>query len=123
MGWGSNNIDGGVVIDLGLINNIAYDAATETVDLGPGARWREVYSELQKYGRAVAGGRDGDVGVGGLLLGGGNTYFTARKGFACDNVISYEVILADGRITTADKYKHADLFRVLKGAGGEYKGD
>ena len=118
MNWaGANNIDGGVTIDLGLLRSTVYDPVTETATLGPGATWLEVYTELHKYQRAVAGGREGNVGVGGLILGGGNTFFTARHGFACGNVISFEVVLASGEIVTADRDTNADLFRVLKGAG------
>ncbi|KAI1163871.1 hypothetical protein F5B18DRAFT_671695 [Nemania serpens] len=116
MPWeGSNNIAGGVTVDLGRMDWTRFDAASETVDIGPGARWLSVYTELHRHGRVVAGGRDGNVGVAGLLLGGGISYFTGRHGFGCDNVIAYEVVLADGRIITADAEKHADLFRALKG--------
>ncbi|KAK3688702.1 hypothetical protein B0T22DRAFT_160998 [Podospora appendiculata] len=114
---GSNNIDGGVTIDLSLLNATIYDAASETATIEPGARWKEVYAELHKHGRVVAGGREGNVGVAGLILGGGNTFFTARTGFACDNVVAYEVVLADGSIVTADATTNPDLFRALKGAG------
>lgn len=117
---GSNNIEGGVTIDLGLLNAVVYDAARETADIGPGCRWREVYAELHKHGRVVAGGREGNVGVAGLILGGGNTFFTARRGFACDNVVSYEVVLADGRVVVADKDNHADLFLALKGGSSNF---
>jgi FAD/FMN-containing dehydrogenase len=112
---GAANIEGGVTIDLGLLNWTRFDEASETVDLGPGGRWGPVYEELRKHGRVVAGGRDGHVGVAGLLLGGGKTFFTARRGFACDDVVSYEIVLADGRIVTADTNNHEDLFRALKG--------
>jgi FAD/FMN-containing dehydrogenase len=114
-GAGSNNIAGGVTIDLGQMDWTRFDAASETVDIGPGSRWLSVYTELQRHGRVVAGGRDGNVGVAGLLLGGGISYFTARHGFGCDNVIAYEVVLADGRIVTADAENHVDFFRALKG--------
>lgn len=117
---GSNNIEGGVTIDLGLLNQTTYDAASETASIGPGSRWRQVYAELHKSGRVVAGGREGNVGVAGLLLGGGNTYFTARRGFACDNVVSYEVVLGDGRIVTADASNNEDLFRALKGGSNNF---
>jgi FAD/FMN-containing dehydrogenase len=117
---GSNNIEGGVTIDLGLLNAVEYDAALETATMGPGCRWKEVYSELHKHGRAVAGGREGNVGVAGLLLGGGNTFFTGRRGFACDNVVAYEVVLADGRIVKAANDSHADLFRALKGGSSNF---
>ncbi|KAJ8063560.1 hypothetical protein OCU04_007432 [Sclerotinia nivalis] len=112
---GGNNIEGGVTIDLGLLDWTKYDAATETVDIGPGGRWGPVYAELKKHGRVVAGGRDGNVGVAGLLLGGGKTFFTARRGFACDDAIAYEVVLASGGIVTADANNFDDLFRALKG--------
>lgn len=118
MPWaGSNNIAGGVTLDLGEMAWARFDPATETVDIGPGARWLQVYSALQTRhdGRLVAGGRDGNVGVAGFLLGGGISYYTARRGFGCDNVVSYEVVLADGRVVTADAEQNADLFRALKG--------
>ncbi|KAK3307410.1 uncharacterized protein B0T15DRAFT_492889 [Chaetomium strumarium] len=117
---GSNNIEGGVTVDLSLLNGVVYDAASETASIGPGCRWREVYAELHKHGRAVAGGREGNVGVAGLLLGGGNTFFTARRGWACDNVVAYEVVLADGRIINVDKHSCPDLFRALKGGSNNF---
>lgn len=61
------------------------------VKVGAGARWLSVYKALEPLGLAVAGGRNGNVGVGGLLLGGGISHFTTRVGWACDNVINYEV--------------------------------
>lgn len=117
---GSNNIEGGVTIDLSLLNAVSYDAASETASIGPGCRWREVYAELHKHGRAVAGGREGNVGVAGLLLGGGNTFFTARRGFACDNVVAYQVVLADGRVVDVDRDNRPDLFRALKGGSNNF---
>ncbi|KAG9252672.1 uncharacterized protein F5Z01DRAFT_222314 [Emericellopsis atlantica] len=117
---GSNNIEDGVTIDLVRLNKTVYNADTETVSIGPGCRWREVYAELDKHGRAVAGGREGNVGVAGLLLGGGNTFFTARQGFACDNVVSYQVVLADGAVITVDKETNADLFHALKGGSNNF---
>ncbi|EON98948.1 putative fad binding domain containing protein [Phaeoacremonium minimum UCRPA7] len=117
---GSNNIQDGVTIDMSLLDSTIFDSASETVSIGPGARWRHVYDELHKHGRAVAGGRDGNVGVAGLLLGGGLTFFSARMGFACDNVIEYEIVLADGSITYADKERNGDLFVALKGGSNNF---
>ncbi|KAI1080925.1 hypothetical protein F5B20DRAFT_579742 [Whalleya microplaca] len=118
---GSNNIDGGVTIDLSLINLTIYDATTETAHIGPAATWKHVYAELEKHGRVVPGAREAEVGVGGFLLGGGNTFYSGRYGFACDNVVAYEVVLADGRIVTADTAGgYADLFRVLKGGSNNF---
>lgn len=117
---GANNIEGGITVDLSRLNTATYDPASETATIGPGNRWREVYAELHKHGRVVAGGREGNVGVGGLLLGGGNTFFTAQRGFACDNVIEYEVVLADGRVVKANAEENEDLFRVLKGGSNNF---
>jgi FAD/FMN-containing dehydrogenase len=117
---GSNNIEGGVTIDLTLINHVIFDASTETVSIGPGQRWRGVYGELQKYGRVVAGGREGGVGVAGLLLGGGNTFFTGRSGMACDHVVSYDIVLADGRLIKVDRDSDHDLWLSLKGGSNNF---
>ncbi|KAI0485714.1 hypothetical protein F4859DRAFT_528691 [Xylaria cf. heliscus] len=117
---GANNIEGGVTIDLGQLKKVEYNAATETVDLGPGGLWPDVYKALAKYERVVSGGRDGNVGVGGLVLGGGYTFFTAKRGFACDDVVAYEIVLADGSIVTATAAENGDLFRVLKGGSNNF---
>ncbi|KAI0189045.1 hypothetical protein F4808DRAFT_47462 [Astrocystis sublimbata] len=116
----SNNIDGGVTIDLGSLDSIQYDNQTKLVTFGPGVRWKHVYLELAKYDRVVAGGREGETGVAGFLLGGGNTWYTAQKGFACDNVVSYEIVLADGQQVTATQNSHAELFRALKGGSNNF---
>ncbi len=118
---GANNIQDAVTIDLQFLSHTKFDEATNTADIGPGAHWSDVYDELEKYGRVVAGGRNGKVGVGGLLLGGGMTFFTGARGFACDDVIEYQVVLADGRIITADaKGPQQDLFLALKGGSGNF---
>ncbi|KAI0201522.1 hypothetical protein F4808DRAFT_450194 [Astrocystis sublimbata] len=120
---GASNIDNGITIDLGRLDWARYDAATETVDIGPGGRWRDVYTKLAPHDRVVAGGREGNVGVAGLILGGGNTFYTARHGFACDNVVSFEVVLADGRIVTAsadDDAATKDLCWALKGGSNNF---
>ncbi|KAF4120274.1 FAD/FMN-containing dehydrogenase [Geosmithia morbida] len=118
---GSNNIAGGVTIDLVHLDKVVFNADSETASIGPGNRWRQVYAELNKHGRAVAGGREGNVGVAGLLLGGGNTFYTARQGFGCDNVVAFQVVLANGDIVVADeKGSHSDLYRVLKGGSNNF---
>ncbi|KAL4994336.1 FAD-binding domain-containing protein [Aspergillus recurvatus] len=123
---GANNIGGdGVTLDLGLLNWTRFDGSTETVDIGPGARWKDVYTALREHGRVVAGGRDGSVGVGGFLLGGGKFFFAAKRGFACDDVVSYEVVLPgrggnSGRIVTATADHHEDLYQALKGGSNNF---
>lgn len=68
----------------------------------------------------VAGGRERDVAVAGFLLGGGTSLYTCRWGFGCDQVVNFEVVLADGRIIQANRHQHDDLFKVLKGGGNNF---
>ncbi|KAF2721408.1 FAD binding domain-containing protein [Polychaeton citri CBS 116435] len=116
----SNNIAIGVTIDLSQLNATTYDAATNIASIGTGARWLDVYVELEKYGVSVTGGRQGIVGVGGFVLGGGNSWYTARTGFSCDNVINYEVVLPSGKIINANATAHSDLWRALKGGSSNF---
>lgn len=117
---GSNNIRRGVTIDLSLLDFVKYDSVSKTVHVGPGALWSQVYTELQKHQQVVNGGREGHVGVAGLLLGGGFTYFTGRRGFACDDIVAFEVALANGLVIVADQGNHADLFKALKGGSNNF---
>lgn len=74
-------------------------------------------SYLEPYNLGVTGGRSGHVGVGGLLVSGGASYQTQQWGFSCDNVLNYEVVLADGSVVEANADENADLFKALKGGG------
>lgn len=113
----SNNITEGVTIDLGHLKSVKYDEESKIASLQPGARWRDVYGVLEPAGVTVPGGRFGDVGVGGYLLGGGISYFNPRVGFACDSIIRYEIVLANGDLVEASEKDHPDLFIALKGGG------
>jgi FAD/FMN-containing dehydrogenase len=84
----------------------------------PGAAWKDVYSNLLQTGNVtVTGGRDGGVGVGGFLLGGGLSYYTGRNGLGCDQVVNFEVVLANGSIVNANQQENSDLWKALKGGG------
>ncbi|KAL2820989.1 hypothetical protein BDW59DRAFT_174312 [Aspergillus cavernicola] len=121
MAWaGASNIVDGITIDLGLMTTTSYDSETQLASLLPGGTWANAYRELEKQGRMVAGGREGKVGIGGLLTGGGKTFYTCRVGFACDQVVNYEVVLANGSIVNANDKTNPDLFRVLKGGGNNF---
>lgn len=113
-----NNIVNGVTIDLSMMNSSSYDPRTNLASIQPGGRWMNVYANLEAEGVVVAGGRDGDVGVGGFLLGGGNSFFSGRMGFGCDCVANFEVVLANGTIINANSTTNADLWRALKGGSG-----
>ena len=92
MPWaGASNIENGVTIDLSLLKAVIVNAAAGTATVLPGARWGDVYAELDKHNLAVVGGRASSVGSGGLVIGGGNSFYTARKGLVCDNVAEFEV--------------------------------
>lgn len=117
---GGSDIQGGVTIDLGLMTNITYNIETTIASIQPGPSWGDVFTYLEPYGVAPTGGRDANVGVGGFLTGGGNSYLTGRTGFGCDTVVNFEVALADGSVVNANKTSNADLWKALKGGWANY---
>jgi FAD/FMN-containing dehydrogenase len=88
---GYANIDGGILVGMTDLNRITLSSDKSYVSVGPGRRWEEVYDFLEPYGLVVLGGRVGIVGVPGLLLGGGISFYSNQYGFASDNVIAFEV--------------------------------
>ncbi|ROV92195.1 hypothetical protein VMCG_09279 [Cytospora schulzeri] len=110
----------GILIDLSRLDEISVSDDKESVSIGPGQRWGNVYDELDQYGVSVIGGRIPHVGVGGLMLGGGYFHFSGKYGLAADNVKGFEVVLADGTITTATATQNNDLFWALKGGGPNF---
>jgi FAD/FMN-containing dehydrogenase len=95
-------------------------ADEKSVDAGPGVDWYELYSTIEPHGLIVAGGRLKTIGVSGLTLGGGISYFTSRYGFTMDNVLAYEIVTASGKVLTATANKNEDLFWALKGGGNNF---
>ncbi|KAH7202389.1 hypothetical protein DER44DRAFT_787188 [Fusarium oxysporum] len=118
--WAANNINDGVTIDMGLMNKTTYVKNTKVAQIQAGSIWRDVYGALEPYGATAAGGRTSTVGVAGFLTGGGNTFYTARRGFGCDQVVNFEVVLGDGRIVNANKDNNADLWKALKGGSANF---
>lgn len=117
---GLANVDSGIVIDLGLFNSIELSDDRELVDIGPGATWGLVYRTLEPYGLSVAGGRASSVGVGGLTLGGGLSFFSPQVGFVCDAMVNFEVVLADGSVVNANDNSNPDLAIALRGGGNNF---
>lgn len=117
---GSNDVHDGVTIDLGRMNNVTYDPESKLASIQPGLRWGDVYEALLEYGVCVPGGRDGNVGVGGFLTGGGNSYYAGLYGWATDSVANFEVVLANGSIVNANGELHSNLFKALKGGSGNF---
>jgi hypothetical protein len=117
---GASSIQGGVLIDLSLLNDVSPATNGKSVAIGAGCKWVHVYKALEAKGLAVAGGRNSAVGVGGLTLGGGLSFFSPRYGMVCSNIIEYEVVLADGSIVTASASSNSDLWRALKGGANNF---
>jgi hypothetical protein len=117
---GASSTKGGVLVDLSLLNQVTPASDGKRVDIGAGCKWIHVYKALEERGLAVAGGRNSAVGVGGLTLGGGLSFFSPRYGMVCSNIIEYEVVLADGEIVTASATSNSDLWRALKGGANNF---
>ncbi|KAF2774080.1 FAD-binding domain-containing protein [Teratosphaeria nubilosa] len=116
-----SSIKDGISITSQRINRIQLSADSKSVSFGSGLRWGDVYKALEPYNVAVLGGRVSDIGVGGLILGGGISYFSSRYGWACDNVINYELVTADAiviNVNATGPYK--DLFWALRGGGNNF---
>lgn len=88
---GSSNSPNGITIDLSSINDLTVSADKKSVTVGPGLTWKQVYGALDAQGLAVIGAYDGDVGVGGSLVGGAFSMLSNLHGWGSDNVLSYEV--------------------------------
>ncbi|KAF2734794.1 FAD-binding domain-containing protein [Polyplosphaeria fusca] len=117
---GAANINGGVTIDMQSMNQVTVAATKKSVSVGPGNRWGAVYPTLDDMDLTMVGGRLSPVGVGGLLTGGGISFFSGRYGFACDNIQQYELVLGNGTITTASSNTNPSLFRALKGGNNNF---
>ena len=119
-GGGLGSVDDGVVCDLSLLKSVIVDPASRTVRVGGGCLWNEVDAATHEHELAVPGGIISTTGVAGLTLGGGHDYLTRRHGLTIDNLLSAEVILADGERVTASAESHPDLFWALRGGGGNF---
>jgi len=117
---GAVNSDGGVTIDLRALNSVKLSEDKSIAHIGVGARWGEVYTYLESFDLSVTGGRVAQVGVGGLTIGGGISFFSPRYGWACDSVTNFEVVLADGSVVNANEEENRDLLIALRGGSGNF---
>ncbi|KAH7102172.1 hypothetical protein BKA62DRAFT_829528 [Auriculariales sp. MPI-PUGE-AT-0066] len=118
---GFANIDGGgVSIDLSGLNRVEVSADGAVVSVGAGATSLAVYAALDPWNVTAAVGRNGAVGVGGFLTGGGISYVSPRVGWACDSLVNVEVVLASGEIVDANATSNPDLFWALKGGSNNF---
>ncbi|OBJ87188.1 FAD-binding oxidoreductase [Mycobacterium asiaticum] len=112
--------DGGLVIDMSGMRSVAVDSRAQVATVGGGATATELIDAVAPYGLVAATGNCGAVGMTGLTLGGGYGPLNGRFGLASDNLLSAEVVLADGRIVTADATHEPELFWALRGGGGNF---
>jgi FAD/FMN-containing dehydrogenase len=112
--------DGGIVIDLGGLKRIDVDAAGRTVRAGGGVLWGELDAATQAHGLHTPGGRVTTTGIGGFTTGGGYGWTSCKHGLACDNLLSAEVVRADGSVVTASEQENPELFWGIRGGGGNF---
>ena len=117
---GSAVVDAGVCLDLRGMRGVTVDAAASTASVEGGAIWGDVDAATQEHGLAVTGGRVSTTGVGGLTLGSGSGWLERKLGFVCDNLLSAQVVTADGDVVIASDDENPDLFWGLRGGGGNF---
>jgi len=113
--------DDGLVIDLSQIRFTHVDPKAKTIRVGGGCQWGDVDHEGHAFGLAVPAGVISTTGVGGLTLGGGLGYLTRKYGLTIDNLLSADMVLADGSFVTASADENEDLFWAIRGGGGKFR--
>ena len=112
--------DDGLVIDLAPMKYTRVDPAAQTVTAGGGCLWGDVDHATHAFGLATPSGIISTTGVGGLTLGGGIGYLTRKCGLTIDNLLSADVVLADGKFVKANADENPDLYWALRGGGGNF---
>jgi FAD/FMN-containing dehydrogenase len=112
--------EGGLMIDLAPMKSIRVDPVAGTARAEPGVLWGEFDRETQAFGLATTGGFISTTGIAGLTLGGGQGWLAGKYGFTIDNLLSVDVVTADGRLLTASATQNEDLFWAMRGAGHNF---
>jgi FAD/FMN-containing dehydrogenase len=112
--------DDAVMIDLGALCDISVDPAAKTARCGGGTRWSQLDAATQEHGLAAPGGFISHTGVAGLTLGGGLGWLSRKAGLSCDNLLSVQLVTADGVILRASAEQNPDLFWAVRGGGGNF---
>jgi FAD/FMN-containing dehydrogenase len=117
-GYAGGSVTTGLVLDLRALDEVRVDRSTGLVTVGGGTRMGPLYSALRRHDLAFPLGNSDDVGIGGLVLGGGVAAVSRRFGLTCDSLVATDIVLADGTRHTCDENHDADLFWAARGGGG-----
>lgn len=112
--------DGGIVIDLSRMKGIRIDPVRRTARAEPGLTWGEFDRETQAFGLALPGGIQSTTGIAGFTVGGGFGYLSRKYGLTVDNLLSADIVTADGRLLIASKTENSNLFWGIRGGGGNF---
>ena len=117
---GFGTVDDGVVIDFSSMRTVRVDPFAKTARADAGVTWGDLYSATYPFGLTTPGGVISTTGIAGLTLGGGIGYISRGFGLSCDNLLSVDVVTADGRFLVASEDQNADLFWAIRGGGGNF---
>lgn len=112
--------DGGLMIDLSSMKGSRIDPERRVIAAEPGLTWKEFDTVTQRFGLATTGGIVSTTGIAGLTLGGGHGWLMRKHGLACDNLLSVDVVTADGHLLKASSEENSDLFWGVRGGGGNF---
>ncbi|KAL8768906.1 MAG: hypothetical protein Q9209_004961 [Squamulea sp. 1 TL-2023] len=117
---GAANIQPGITVDMRVMNSLQLSTDRKIAGVGGGALWDQIYPQLVPYNLTILGGRIPGIGVGGFATGGGITFASRQHGFGCDNIVGYEIVLANGKVAYASASSNPDLWLALKGGSNNF---
>jgi FAD/FMN-containing dehydrogenase len=117
---GFSTCDDGIIIDLAQLNEVQVDVESRRAFAGGGTTWKTFDAATQQHGLATTGGLVSSTGIGGFTLGGGIGHLVRKYGLTCDNLLSVELVTADGSVVHASESQNSELFWALRGGGGNF---